>query len=399
MTYLMDYYRILQVHHEASPEVIEAAYRRLSKMNHPDVSENPAAMERMKSINAAYEVLGCLERRQQYQEEWIRLVGAVGPIHKKQAAETGYPVDPCYRLLDDYFQDLLQGRWERAYQRLTRADQMRISRSEFVCWKQEVAKVYQLGSYALKLFRKHYDCQLADALYREVREYSVYVCDMQLMTGRMNEETMSKYVAFEHDEWRICLGYESLKPYIMKFKYLADQAQHVNPDRALSEALLRMDGMTDLLSRSGLLSEMEREAQRSNRYRNPFSVAVINVLPAKNIRGFHRDEYQNICMKHAADKMREVFRRTDLAGRWTENGFAVLMTETDEPGAKQALLKFENLINQICEPAYEICTGYSGYIHDSLEDTIRMAESNAMLRQTGAGVQKQTTIILTGSSV
>lgn len=52
-----DYYVILQVDPRAEPEVIQAAYRRLAAKHHPDVDPSPNALERMKLLNAAYEVL------------------------------------------------------------------------------------------------------------------------------------------------------------------------------------------------------------------------------------------------------------------------------------------------------------------------------------------------------
>ncbi len=60
-----DYYTILQVDPRAEPEVIQAAYRRLAAKHHPDVDPSPEAMERMKLLNAAYEVLSDpLKRRE-----------------------------------------------------------------------------------------------------------------------------------------------------------------------------------------------------------------------------------------------------------------------------------------------------------------------------------------------
>ena len=50
-------YKILQVDREASPEVIEAAFRRLAKMYHPDVSSGRDAVERIAGINTAHDLL------------------------------------------------------------------------------------------------------------------------------------------------------------------------------------------------------------------------------------------------------------------------------------------------------------------------------------------------------
>jgi len=52
-----DYYEILQVHPSAEWEVIEAAYRRLARKYHPDVNKDVEAEQRMRELNAAYEVL------------------------------------------------------------------------------------------------------------------------------------------------------------------------------------------------------------------------------------------------------------------------------------------------------------------------------------------------------
>lgn len=58
-----DPYKVLQVDPEAEDEVIEAAYRRLAKKYHPDVSPGPDAQERMVRINQAWELLRDPTRR------------------------------------------------------------------------------------------------------------------------------------------------------------------------------------------------------------------------------------------------------------------------------------------------------------------------------------------------
>lgn len=64
-----DYYRILQVDPAAEPEVIAAAYRRLSLKYHPDISSAAGATLRMQEINEAYEVLKEPAKRARYDRE------------------------------------------------------------------------------------------------------------------------------------------------------------------------------------------------------------------------------------------------------------------------------------------------------------------------------------------
>ncbi|MFN8473230.1 MAG: J domain-containing protein [Anaerolineae bacterium] len=63
---LPDYYAVLQVSPTAETAIIEAAYRQLARLYHPDVNPAPGAKERMQAINAAYEVLGDPQRRAEY---------------------------------------------------------------------------------------------------------------------------------------------------------------------------------------------------------------------------------------------------------------------------------------------------------------------------------------------
>jgi DnaJ domain len=62
-------YQVLQIDPEAEPDVIEVVYRRLARKYHPDVSSVPDAAERMKEINAAYEILHDPHRRASYDSQ------------------------------------------------------------------------------------------------------------------------------------------------------------------------------------------------------------------------------------------------------------------------------------------------------------------------------------------
>lgn len=64
-----DYYQILQVDPSAEPEVIAAAYKRLSLKYHPDKNPSPQATLRMQEINEAYRVLSDPALRARYDQE------------------------------------------------------------------------------------------------------------------------------------------------------------------------------------------------------------------------------------------------------------------------------------------------------------------------------------------
>lgn len=67
----MNYYKILEVDRDASPEVIEKAYKTLVKKYHPDLQEanlRKISEEKIKVINQAYEVLSNPNSRAKYDE-------------------------------------------------------------------------------------------------------------------------------------------------------------------------------------------------------------------------------------------------------------------------------------------------------------------------------------------
>jgi curved DNA-binding protein CbpA len=61
-----NYYQILQVDPSAEPEVISAAYKRLSIKYHPDTNRSANANRRMQDINEAYQILKDPDTRAHY---------------------------------------------------------------------------------------------------------------------------------------------------------------------------------------------------------------------------------------------------------------------------------------------------------------------------------------------
>ena len=61
-----NYYEVLAVGRDASPEQIKKSYRKLARKYHPDISKEADAEEQMQSINVAYDTLSNAEKKKEY---------------------------------------------------------------------------------------------------------------------------------------------------------------------------------------------------------------------------------------------------------------------------------------------------------------------------------------------
>jgi len=111
-----DYYKVLGVGSEATEKEITRAYRKLAKQYHPDA--NPGAEDKFKEISAAYDVLGDVEKRKEYDE--VRrlgpLAGGLGNFGRSgDGSGFNFHIDD----LGDLFGNLFGGGRQRNQQRAT----------------------------------------------------------------------------------------------------------------------------------------------------------------------------------------------------------------------------------------------------------------------------------------
>jgi curved DNA-binding protein CbpA len=92
-------YEVLEVRDNASQTVIDAAFRALAGLYHPDRNGSPAAAHRMAELNRAYALIRTTDRRQVYDRLHTPVSSPV-PAAPIKSAATSPPKAPQADVLD-----------------------------------------------------------------------------------------------------------------------------------------------------------------------------------------------------------------------------------------------------------------------------------------------------------
>jgi DnaJ-class molecular chaperone len=105
-----NYYEILEVSTNASPEIIEKAYKTLTRKYHPDVQskDNSQSTENhFKDIVKAYEVLSDPERRTEY-DEYQLLKTEVDALKSEKKTDTDSKQESDKKAAVNYFKNVFK---------------------------------------------------------------------------------------------------------------------------------------------------------------------------------------------------------------------------------------------------------------------------------------------------
>lgn len=112
------------------------------------------------------------------------------------------------------------------------------------------------------------------------------------------------------------------------------------------ERLAVTDRLTGLFNRVKLDEAFEANVQRSKRFKQPFSVILLDIDHFKAVNDNHGHQAGDKVLVEVARLLRDNVRETDIAGRWGGEEFLVICEQTDAAGVVQAAenlrLKFQN---------------------------------------------------------
>ncbi len=344
-----DYYRILQVHYLAGPEVIESAYKRLAKKYHPDISRNKSSEETMKKINQAYEVISDPERRKQYDQEqkdkYNRPCG--GDCSQKNAHGRNMKSFAAAKaVLDEYFRGIMDNRFDCSYELISDIDKQNISRDDFIIWQSAVSKVFHLKEYSLRIYGAGSGKTIDRHIFSDTVEFGVDVVEHNTVMDMMEKNSFTKTTVLEDGKWLVYLGYKDLQPLIDKFKSLTGLLTAKTVISELIESHSRIDSLTGLLNQRGIIERIENEILRYNRYGNIFSLIMCDVDIVKAANASMKQEALEYAVKFAGEILLNSLRKLDAVGRWGEKSFLILLPETGRASALKAAQKLSRILKQ-----------------------------------------------------
>ncbi len=351
-----DYYKILQVHYDASPEVIRGAYKNLCKSYHPDSGR--ADSDHMALLNEAYATLSNAASRKEYHKKWLEQHATPSAyVHKKDDKIVVFSeptVSAAAEAMETFFHHLLIRDWETAYALLTTEDKDFVGFEEFAEWRESIELCSRLQNYKITLLRTLSDIRLDQITYRHGVEYQVSISELDGLTGETSTETVRKYAVYDGASWRIWLGSRNVKSATLRFRMLAEKNKNIDPMAVYHNALSRIDALTGLLSEEGFYEDAEKEASRSKRYKNPITLLAFRIICDNKDR-------ETACLCQLASVIKSNSRSTDLIGRIGSGYIICLLTETRKYSGELAARKFLKLVSQKQSESYKVSYALAAY--------------------------------------
>ncbi len=334
-----DYYRILQVHYLAEPEVIASAYKRLAKKYHPDVNGSDI---KMKQINEAYGILKDKEKRKKYDADWLKKQD--NAINEKSNPKNEIDTESVIlakAILGRYFAYIKNKNFEKAYELLSNMDKKKIQVEDFFKWQSAVSKIFYLQDFNYKATTTDKNIKISNLFYKQIVSFTVITIEHNIVMNRLEKDIINKTVVLEKEGWRIYLGYEDVQPLIAKFEELTGLLVAKSLINEMVEAYSNVDNLTGFNNKKGFIEAAEKEVWRYFRYGNTFSLMLLEIGFNKSAACNIGQEFKYSSIGWAGKILKDSFRKLDLIGRWEETRFIVLMPETDLAGSIKAALKIK----------------------------------------------------------
>ena len=348
MTNLFDCYRILEVSAGAGIADVTTSYRRLCRLHHPDLNDDPESMEMMKSINMAYSVLreklgreaALRENRQarqarRYTSQAARTADTRKASAEKEAAEA----------LHGYFSAIKAFDYPRAYSFLCGFDKLRITQESFIKWRKSVARLFPIHDFTIGCGSAEAVIPMQGCTPVRARRFRVEVTEEDVANNAVRSGEFEKYVLFENGSWKVFLGYKSLADLTSTFDKQFETGRKRDISKRWEEYFSGLEPELNMLSLTGFRKAVSRELYRQNRFGGTVTFAAISV----NSGGASGD-VQGHLHRSASAAIREALRETDITAYLGGGVFALLLIELGKENAEEIITRLAEKIRTKAGP-------------------------------------------------
>jgi len=162
-------------------------------------------------------------------------------------------------------------------------------------------------------------------------------------------------------------------------RHIFEELRRVELEAELREQAIR-DPLTGLYNRRFLAEVLRRELARAERYGHALSLILIDIDNFKELNDRYGHLVGDEALKRVARALRENIRRVDYIFRWGGDEFCVILPETNGPGAKEVVRRFQEPFGILAEdPVIRLTLGYASWDPrkeptPSVEDLFRRAD-------------------------
>ena len=343
MATLFEHYRVLGVSYGAGMSDVTTSYKRLCRLYHPDVSDDPAAEELMKRINLAYAVLrekfkreAAFRERQnparparRYGAADARYYGSETRTQNAEARKSAAEAEKeAYSVLDGYFKALNAFDYSGAYNFLCSHDKLNISRESFIEWRQSVARLYPMREFRITGSLPVSTVSWGNGVTLFARKFRVAVTEEDLADDAIHLGDIEKLVINENGEWKIYLGYSGVGELTRTFDEQFKTKWKHDVAKRWEEYFTGLYPEYNMLSMPGMRKAVSREIYRQRRFGGSLTFAAISI----QVGGTRRAGQEQL-LRSAAKTISGALRETDIPAYAGDGVFAILLVELRKKNA------------------------------------------------------------------
>ncbi|MBO8159574.1 GGDEF domain-containing protein [Thermosyntropha sp.] len=110
---------------------------------------------------------------------------------------------------------------------------------------------------------------------------------------------------------------------------------------------LTKDDLTGFLNKRGFFEALEREIDRTRRFKDPLSILIIKIANLNEMRTVYGEVISNAIIKSLSEQIDNVIRSIDIKGMLETDVIGIILPETNISGARVVAEKLHNLVELI----------------------------------------------------